>query len=54
MFGYFYMKIALINFPPSSGSSRLLIEFAAFDFIYCVYEISMMCYLQCSVQNAGE
>lgn len=39
------MKITLINFPPSSGSSRLLIEFAAFDFIYCVCVISMMCYL---------
>lgn len=29
----------------ASGSSQLLIEFAAFDFIYCVYVISMMCYL---------
>lgn len=40
-------EIALINFPPSVWLiSRLLIEFAAFDFIYCVcIVISMMCYL---------
>lgn len=40
-------EIALINFPLSVWLiSRLLIEFEAFDFIYCVcIVISMMCYL---------
>lgn len=38
----FYIKITLINFQPPSGSSRLLIEFAVFDFIYCVCNINDM------------